>query len=86
MIDPALLGMTLLVAFGFSRPKISAPPPPPPPPQKSDAEIQAEKAKARMAITRRRGRQASILAGEQRFLTPTGGAGVEGEKQVTLGA
>lgn len=65
--------------FGGGAP--SAPPPPPPPPAKTDAEIQAEKAKAAKATRLRKGRGASILTGEgTNFLQP----GDEGGK-TTLG-
>ena len=40
------------------------PPAPPPPPTKTDAEIQAERARTRSSIVRRKGRQSTILAGE----------------------
>ena len=55
--------------FGGGAPK--APPPPPPPPSKTDAEIQAEKAKAAKIARGRRGRGASILTDETAgFLQP----------------
>ena len=79
MIDLTLLGLLLLpvVAFGGRVPS--------PPPPKSDREIQEEKARAGLAIRRRRGRSSQILAGERRLLTPTaGGAGPQGAE--TLGA
>jgi hypothetical protein len=59
--------------FGGSTPK--APPPPPPPPQQSDAEIQAERAKAAKVARGRKGRGASILTGEAatNFLQPDEG-------------
>ena len=65
--------------FGGSAPK--APPPPPPPPTKTDAEIQAEKAKANKIAKMRKGRGASILTGEgTNFLQPD-----DQEKAMTLG-
>ena len=55
--------------FGGGAP--SSPPPPPPPPTKSDAEIQAERAKAGKAARMRKGRGASILSGDStNFLQP----------------
>ena len=65
--------------FGGDPPK--SPPPPPPPPSKTDAEIQAEKAKASKVARGRKGRGASILTDETAgFLQP-------GDEQgkVTLG-
>ena len=60
--------------FGGGAP--SAPPPPSPPPEKSDAEIQAEKAKAGKAARLRKARGASILSGEgTNFLQPTDAGG-----------
>lgn len=65
--------------FGGGTP--SAPPPPPPPPSKSDAEIQAEKAKADKLARNRKGRGSSILTGEgTNFLQPA-----DETKRTTLG-
>lgn len=67
--------------FGGGAP--SAPPPPPPPPSKSDAEIQAEKAKASKLARNRKGRGASLLNPEAEgtnFLQPA-----EDTKRTTLG-
>ena len=66
--------------FGGSAPK--APPPPPPPPSKTDAEIQAERAKANAVIRNRKGRGASLLNPETgtNFLQPG-----EAEGTLTLG-
>ena len=48
--------------FGGGSP--SAPPPPPPPPQVEDPSIQANRAKAALAARKRKGRLATLLAGE----------------------
>ena len=64
--------------FGGDTPK--APPPPPPPPAKSDADIQAEKAKAAKLARGRKGRGASLLTSDTQFLQP---ANEEGKQ--TLG-
>lgn len=50
-----------------------APPPPPPPPTKSDVDVQAQAAKARDVARKKRGRAATILAGEQERLGGPGG-------------
>ena len=42
----------------------SAPPPPPPPPTNDAAEVQAQAAATRAAARKRKGAQASVLAGE----------------------
>lgn len=65
--------------FGGGSPK--APPPPPPPPQKTDAEIQAERAKAMAQARQRRGRASTILAGEMSPLQPAN----DGTLKTTLG-
>lgn len=66
--------------FGGGAPK--APPPPPPPPSKTDAEIQAEKAKAAKVARGRQGRGASILSPDTgtNFLQPG-----DTEGKLTLG-
>ncbi len=55
---------------------------PPAIPQKTDAEIQAERAKALAAARQRKGRASTILAGEQQFMQP---ADAGTDKSMTLG-
>lgn len=52
----------IIFAFGGSSPK--PPPPPPPAPQRTDPDIQAMRARARLAARNRRGRASTILGGE----------------------
>jgi hypothetical protein len=64
----------------------SAPPPPPPPPLKSDAEIQAETAKARAIQAKRMGRAATILTGQRANAETLGSPGSgQGMQNTMLG-
>ena len=54
-----------------------ASPPPPPPPTKSDVDVQGQAAKTRDVARKKRGRAATILAGEQERLGGPGGTSKE---------